>query len=544
MVAAVTGALSASVAGTALEGAFDVTVLATRTGSYIAEVAVAPQDAALAGDLACSLSGTPSELAAAIYQQLVLSKAALAGHTAAVESVGVCANCDADACLQGSQSTDASASMAGAAAGAAIGALILIVLVVVLVWTRKRDRRKRAGGSTSAIMYPNPLFDPAASRRNTIEGGGSGAAPTPTPVTGMPAPYVLPQSRDAYIDVDDGAFGQPKAPADNYIQCQPDGGPGFSTTDAPEERDYMLPSVDPSAVPDGESYELPVVQPGSRAPMYDQASHGVGGAAYQAIDGGGPAYDQPLSEAQGPTYTQAVNTGHAWGRPVYDLPADQSSGGHSYAEPFRPSSAIYASAGGSARYVPARDARDSQSHLPAGFYDDARAASEPIYECPGETTQSTNALLEKYAEEVDVGRVQVHETLGSGAFGVVQRGELAPKAAASSSAPVMVAIKQLADATLEKDQLAFLQEAAIQAQFRHPNIVALLGVVTVTQPARILLELCEAGELHDLLLTGTHTDEWKLRVAGDVAEVGRGAVGERAGGAGRRAKWASKMGER
>ena len=47
---------------------------------------------------------------------------------------------------------------------------------------------------------------------------------------------------------------------------------------------------------------------------------------------------------------------------------------------------------------------------------------------------------------------------------------------------VEVAIKMLQEGTAEEDAVRFLQEAAINGQFRHPNIVELLGVVTVGKP--------------------------------------------------------------
>ena len=45
-----------------------------------------------------------------------------------------------------------------------------------------------------------------------------------------------------------------------------------------------------------------------------------------------------------------------------------------------------------------------------------------------------------------------------------------------------VAIKTLRPQSREEDKLKFLQEAAINGQFRHPNIVRLHGVVTVGEP--------------------------------------------------------------
>ena len=55
-------------------------------------------------------------------------------------------------------------------------------------------------------------------------------------------------------------------------------------------------------------------------------------------------------------------------------------------------------------------------------------------------------------------------------------------------AGVEVAVKMLQAGTSEEDTVRFLQEAAINGQFRHPNIVQHIGVVTVGNPVgRVLL---------------------------------------------------------
>ena len=78
-----------------------------------------------------------------------------------------------------------------------------------------------------------------------------------------------------------------------------------------------------------------------------------------------------------------------------------------------------------------------------------------------------------------VHRIQQH--LGSGQFGTVDKGVWnTPKG------PVEVAIKTLKGAS-EEDELKFLQEAAINGQFHHPNVVQLCGVVTVGEPVCILI---------------------------------------------------------
>ena len=52
----------------------------------------------------------------------------------------------------------------------------------------------------------------------------------------------------------------------------------------------------------------------------------------------------------------------------------------------------------------------------------------------------------------------------------------------SVKGPVEVAVKTLKRGSSKEDTVRFLQEAAIMGQFRHPNIVQLLGVVTLSEP--------------------------------------------------------------
>ena len=69
--------------------------------------------------------------------------------------------------------------------------------------------------------------------------------------------------------------------------------------------------------------------------------------------------------------------------------------------------------------------------------------------------------------------------MGSGQFGTVSKGVWS-----SPSGPVDVAIKTLKPGSDEIDKIKFLQEAAINGQFKHPNVVKLIGVVTLEQPVR------------------------------------------------------------
>ena len=69
------------------------------------------------------------------------------------------------------------------------------------------------------------------------------------------------------------------------------------------------------------------------------------------------------------------------------------------------------------------------------------------------------------------------ESLGSGQFGTVNKGIWQSPAGAMD-----VAVKQLQSGASEGETVKFLQEAAINGQFRHPNVVKLMGVVTMGEP--------------------------------------------------------------
>ena len=89
-----------------------------------------------------------------------------------------------------------------------------------------------------------------------------------------------------------------------------------------------------------------------------------------------------------------------------------------------------------------------------------------------------------------------------------------------SSGEVGVAVKMLKTGACQEEKVKFLQEAAVNGQFHHPNIVKLLGVVTVGEPvsprnvaipslavitfiahpqAMIVLELMKNGNLKNFL---------------------------------------------
>ena len=73
---------------------------------------------------------------------------------------------------------------------------------------------------------------------------------------------------------------------------------------------------------------------------------------------------------------------------------------------------------------------------------------------------------------------RINDYLGSGQFGSVFKGVWIDESDARS---VPVAVKLLKEGASQKDKVKFLQEAAIMAQFKHPNVVSLYGVVSKDQ---------------------------------------------------------------
>ena len=69
------------------------------------------------------------------------------------------------------------------------------------------------------------------------------------------------------------------------------------------------------------------------------------------------------------------------------------------------------------------------------------------------------------------------DLLGSGQFGLVYKGVME-----AGGGEVEVAVKTLKEGSEKEDRVKFLQEAAIMAQFKNPNIVTTYGVITQGEP--------------------------------------------------------------
>ncbi len=84
-------------------------------------------------------------------------------------------------------------------------------------------------------------------------------------------------------------------------------------------------------------------------------------------------------------------------------------------------------------------------------------------------TNSVFPIIYPYSVQLDI---------GTGQFGTVKEGVWQEEDGRSTK----VALKSLKHDCAPDDKLKFLQEAAIMAQFRHPNIIMVFGVVVESQP--------------------------------------------------------------
>lgn len=137
----------------------------------------------------------------------------------------------------------------------------------------------------------------------------------------------------------------------------------------------------------------------------------------------------------------------------------------------------------------------------------------------------------KTPKEIPRRLVTMHETIGSGAFGEVSKGILNEQNS-KGLIGIMVAIKRAKldmEAGEFEQQRAFIdliQEAALMAQFDHPNILGLIGVCTKGisdgDPLLLIVQYCENGNLCDFLSPKTRQgiampSHARLRICKEVA---------------------------
>ena len=98
------------------------------------------------------------------------------------------------------------------------------------------------------------------------------------------------------------------------------------------------------------------------------------------------------------------------------------------------------------------------------------------------------------SSEIPMNKLRIGDVFATGNFGVVCRAVYTTKYGDSP-----VAIKTLREEANNDLKIAFIREAAILAQFNHPNILKFVGIVTTVEPNMIVTELLSI-ELRQFLI--------------------------------------------
>ena len=106
-----------------------------------------------------------------------------------------------------------------------------------------------------------------------------------------------------------------------------------------------------------------------------------------------------------------------------------------------------------------------------------------------------NTLADCKFREISPDCISLQQLLGSGYFGDVLRAEWKTE---QDTEPILVAAKCLNENADSKLRLSFLTEAAIMGQFDHPNVLRLLGIVSLATPYMLVIELME-GDFKTIL---------------------------------------------
>ncbi|CAI8022489.1 Tyrosine-protein kinase isoform SRK4 [Geodia barretti] len=131
--------------------------------------------------------------------------------------------------------------------------------------------------------------------------------------------------------------------------------------------------------------------------------------------------------------------------------------------------------------------------LPGNIYEQTVAAeniyeSASPYECPSQDETGLYEQIRSYSINVISRKdIKILSHLGCGQFGSVNKAQWT-----NGRRQTTVAVKTLTDSA---NTVKFLQEAAIMAQFRHPNILTLHGVVSAGHPVSIKIVHVNIGNL-------------------------------------------------
>ena len=141
-------------------------------------------------------------------------------------------------------------------------------------------------------------------------------------------------------------------------------------------------------------------------------------------------------------------------------------------------------------------------------YHDIYGESE--YWEPGTTIEGIySQMSHNHFREIIRSELEGDKVIGEGNFGMVVSGSWK-----SCLGTIQVAMKSIKSETDGSD-LSFLQEAAILGQFSHPNVLKLLGMVTMSKPLTMVTELMRTG-LKDYLRNVQSSGVMKFETFGSL----------------------------
>uniref|UniRef100_A0A8C3AED1 Ephrin type-A receptor 7 n=1 Tax=Cyclopterus lumpus TaxID=8103 RepID=A0A8C3AED1_CYCLU len=120
---------------------------------------------------------------------------------------------------------------------------------------------------------------------------------------------------------------------------------------------------------------------------------------------------------------------------------------------------------------------------------------EKMFYIDPHTYEDPCQAVHEFAREIEASRIKIEKIIGSGEFGEVCYGRMR----LPGKRDIPVALKTLKAGYTEKQKRDFLAEASIMAQFDHPNVIRLEGVVTQSKPAMIITEYMENSSLDSFL---------------------------------------------
>ena len=144
----------------------------------------------------------------------------------------------------------------------------------------------------------------------------------------------------------------------------------------------------------------------------------------------------------------------------------------------------------------------------------------------------------RYPRELSRSCVDLIEQIGQGNFGYVMKGLLDERKASGSGsgsnmvgttpsfavAVKMTKIPEDGSSSDEEMVAEFVREAVITAQFVHPNVVGLVGVVSAGRPLLMVMELCEHGSL-SAFLKKRRAERWHVSLGQRLSICEQTAVG-------------------